>query len=107
MTCPSFCDVEGCTLVYGRHEWGFSISAAALPTRANPDVMRISEKEERWQRDHGAYRTLRKQGVQPKRIDGCADVAVQAETPYEIASGNVLTPAKRTKLAPLIEELAA
>lgn len=38
----------------------------------------------------GAYKTLRTQGFQPRAIDGCADVAVQAHSQTEIEMGQTI-----------------
>ena len=43
--------------------------------------------EKRWHRDMHAYKRLRDQGLQPPRIDGCADLEVNATTRFEVESG--------------------
>lgn len=60
-----------------------NISAAALPNRGRA-VVAIDETERRWDRDHSAYKSLRSQGIQPKGLDGVADLASRATTQFEI-----------------------
>lgn len=91
MTCPQSCHTPNCALTYREHLLGISIASAALPTRAKPDVARINAKEKQWDRDMPAYRELRKQGEQPRRIDGCADLAARAESSLEISYGKPLS----------------
>jgi hypothetical protein len=54
-------------------------------------VIGIDSKEKRWGRDHQAYRSLRKQGLQPKGIDGSAVLADRAATKEEVQMGHLFT----------------
>lgn len=47
-------------------------------------------REKRWQKDMPAYKRLRQQGLQPKSIDGSARLEAEAETRFEIESGQLL-----------------
>lgn len=62
------------------------ISAHATPTR-RPGVMEIDAREARWDRDMPAYKRLRRQGLQPRGIDGCAELERRAETPAQVEHG--------------------
>lgn len=45
--------------------------------------------EERWQKDMPAYANLRKNGLQPRQIDGCAELEAQASDKIEVEMGHV------------------
>jgi hypothetical protein len=50
----------------------------------------MNEREKQLGKDLAAYKSLRQQGIQPKCIDGSADLATRATTSYEIESGRIL-----------------
>lgn len=83
---PASCDDINCTLSYRDHLLGISISAAAMPTRTGEDTLGTMVREKRWQRDEDAYRRLRKDGLQPPRVDGSALRERQGKTAYDIES---------------------
>lgn len=68
MTCA-----RGCCATFAEHARSIAVSAHATPSR-RPEAVRIDETEARWDRDGDAYKRLRKEGVQPDHIDGCADI---------------------------------
>lgn len=84
MTCPS-----GCCPSYRDHLLSIGVAASAMPTRS-PEVARIATKEDQWSRDHAAYRRFRREGLQPRTIDGAANVESKAETKSEVESGIIL-----------------
>lgn len=47
-----------------------------------------------WNKDHAAYRRLRRQGLQPKVLDGCAELENRAVDQFEIETGHIFTTAK-------------
>lgn len=107
MSCPAWCDEPDCDLPYGRHRWGFSIAASALPTRGSSTVAQLEAKERQWARDMPAYRSMRQQGLQPKSIDGAADLAARASTEMEIESGHLLPTKKQQQTArSVLEDMA-
>lgn len=53
-----------------------------------------------------AYKGLRQQGVQPKGIDGCADIAVRAEDKLEIESAQVLTKRQLKQTKSILADVA-
>lgn len=59
------------------------IAAKATPTR-RPVTVERENMEERWSKDMPAYRRLRKDGVQPKGIDGAAKVEATADTVEQV-----------------------
>jgi hypothetical protein len=47
--------------------------------------------EARWERDMPAYARLRRDGLQPKAIDGCGTLEQRAETQAEVEMGHLFT----------------
>lgn len=108
MACPGWCQAPNCDLSYGGHAWGFSVSSAALPTRAKAETVRINAKEKAWSRDMDAYKAVRASGDQPPRIDGCGDLVARAESDIELKSGRILsTKANRQTAKSVLEDMAA
>lgn len=79
---------------------GTPLSAEDVPSREgipqfsfgalNAKVKEVDDREKRWDKDMPAYKRLRKQGLQPKTIDGAAHLEAKATTRFEIESGRVL-----------------
>jgi hypothetical protein len=88
---------RGCCPTSADHYRSISVAASASPTR-KVEVTRIDAKEKRWGRDMPAYRRLRREGLQPKQIDGSAVLEQRAETKDEVAAGTVLTDRQRRQL---------
>ena len=63
-----------------------TIAAAATPSR-RPQAVKYSTRDKQWEKDHAAYRRLRKQGIQPGGLDNCAQMETMARTRYEIEAG--------------------
>lgn len=59
------------------------VAGSAMPTRAVA-ANRIAATEERWEKDIPAYKRLRRDGLQPKKIDGCADLESRASAPHQV-----------------------
>lgn len=78
-------DVEGCFACKISH---VAISSDATPTRRS-DNARINETERQWHKDMDAYKRLRKDGLQPKKIDGSAKVEACATEKYQVETGLV------------------
>jgi len=47
-------------------------------------VSHINQREKNWSKDMPAYKRLRKEGLQPKTIDGCAAVEQLATSRHQI-----------------------
>lgn len=66
------------------------LDASTHPTSAGAQgAIEITAREKRWDKDIPAYTRLRKNGFQPKGIDGSADLELRATTRYEIESGDI------------------
>lgn len=75
-------DVEGC---FGCKVAGVSFGANASTT-AGAKVAEINQRAKNWDKDMPAYKRLRKNGVQPKSIDGAAALEAKASTVAEVES---------------------
>ncbi len=78
-------DVEGC---FGCRTAGIQFGAASMPTRAGTARSAVIEKKDRvLDKDLDAYKRLRRDGVQPRKIDGCANAEKRAEEKWQIETG--------------------
>lgn len=75
-------DVEGC---FGCKVAGVSFGANSTTTRG-ARVADINRTARSWDRDMPAYKRLRRDGLQPERIDGCADLEARASSAAEVES---------------------
>lgn len=66
-----------------------ALGSGTAPTR-RPGAETVEAREKRWAKDMPAYKELRKQGMQPPKIDGSAELAAKAETRFEVESGQIL-----------------
>lgn len=67
------------------------ISATATPTRERTKETNAAiEREKRWEKDMPAYARLRKEGLQPKHVDGSAAMEAGATSKIEIEAGTKL-----------------
>lgn len=51
-----------------------------------------SKMESEWDKDMPAYQRLRRNGLQPKQINGCAEIEKTANSQLEVEMGDVLKP---------------
>lgn len=81
-------DVEGCDLC----RWSsVSVAASATPSRkGGAEAAKINATEKQWSTDMGSYKSLRAQGIQPRSIDGCDELAAKAADKFEVEAGHVL-----------------
>lgn len=77
--------VDGC---YGCKLMQVSIAPSAMPFR-HPEAAGSVAMEGRWDKDMPAYKRLRRDGLQPPHIDGCAELEAKAETPTQVQTGLV------------------
>lgn len=83
-THPSL-DVEGC---FGCKVAHIGISASAMPTRGGgARAATINAKDRVLDKDLDAYKRLRQNGVQPRKIDGAAQVEKRAEEKWQVETG--------------------
>ncbi len=76
-------DVEGC--------FGCRIAAIRMGTNSTTSrgarVAEVNATERNWKKDLPAYKRLRADGLQPKRIDGAADVERRAQESWQVETG--------------------
>lgn len=73
-------DEPGC---YGCKLASVSISGVMMVTR-KPQVGAYDATEKQWQKDIPAYKGLRRNGLQPRGIDGAHELAMRAETREQV-----------------------
>ena len=78
-------DVEGC---FGCRIANVRVGSNSTTTRGSR-VAEINQTERNWNKDLPAYKRLRQNGLQPKRIDGAAEVEKKAVTEWQVESGRV------------------
>lgn len=76
-------DVDGC---FGCKIASVAISSAAMPQRKSHSHG-INQTEARWDRDMAAYKRLRNDGLQPRKIDGSAEVESKAKESWQVETG--------------------
>ena len=76
-------DVDGC---FACRVSGIRMGMNTTTTRGQ-NVEKINATERNWQKDMPAYKRLRKEGLQPKRIDGAAEVEKKAEHKWQVETG--------------------
>ena len=80
-----FLDVESCFACKVSH---IAFGASAMPTRAHSARSAVIEAKDRiLHKDLDAYKRLRMDGTQPKRIDGAAEVEQRADEKWQIETG--------------------
>jgi len=78
-------DVEGC---FGCKVAGLSVAASATPTRREGRrAAVINQKDKVLEKDLDAYKRLRQEGLQPKSIDGSAEVEKRANYKWQVETG--------------------
>lgn len=50
----------------------------------------VDDREARWSKDMAAYKRMRHDGLQPRGIDGCAEIEARANTETEVSMGKIL-----------------
>jgi hypothetical protein len=56
-------------------------------TSRGSKVAEHNATERGWKKDMPAYKRLRANGLQPKRVDGAAEVERRAQEPWQVESG--------------------
>jgi hypothetical protein len=74
-----------------------SIAAAALEVKG-AEVRKIDTKEKVLDKDLGAYKRLRDNGLQPRSVDGSADVERHVTSQFDIDLGRVVKPEHKTQV---------
>jgi hypothetical protein len=78
-------DVEGC---FGCKVASTSFGSNSTTTRGAA-VANTNNTERGWQKDMPAYKRLRANGLQPRQIDGCAEIERRATTAEQVETGRV------------------
>jgi hypothetical protein len=76
-------DVEGC---FGCRVAGVRMGTNTTTTRG-AKVAEVNTTERNWNKDMPAYKRLRANGLQPKRIDGAANVEKRAQEGWQVETG--------------------
>lgn len=50
-------------------------------------VAQVNQTERNWNKDMPAYKRLREEGLQPRRIDGAAEVEKRAKEKWQVETG--------------------
>jgi len=56
-------------------------------TTRGAKVAQVNATEQGWKKDMPAYKRLRANGLQPKRIDGAAEVERRAQESWQVETG--------------------
>ena len=78
-------DVENC---FGCKVAGVRMGMNTTTTRGQR-VAEVNSTERGWQKDMPAYKRLRQNGLQPQRIDGCAEIEKKAKHEWQVETGIV------------------
>lgn len=83
------------------------VAPSATPTRASEiDVGATRQAEKNKDADMAAYKRLRKDGVQPPKIDGSAKLEARAEEKHEVNSGHTFsTDSARKRNMSLVKDI--
>ena len=76
-------DVEGC---FGCRVAGIRMATNSTTSRG-AQVAATNQTERNWKQDLPAYKRLRADGLQPKRIDGAANVERGAQEKWQVETG--------------------
>jgi hypothetical protein len=71
-------DVDGC---FACRIAGVQISTAA---QGRYDAVKGKAMDKSWSRDHDAYRRMKRDGVQPRHLDGAARVEATADHVHQV-----------------------
>jgi hypothetical protein len=80
--------VENC---FGCKALTIQLTPSAAPTSADASFAKWKAEEKTLSEDGEAYKRLRRDGYQPKHINGSAQLEAEAQTRYEIESGQLFT----------------
>ena len=70
-----------------------------MPSRnGGAEAARINRTDKNWHRDMPAYKRLRLDGTQPRKIDGCADLEREATDQFEIDMGLIVPKEHKEKI---------
>ena len=76
-------DVEGC---FACRVSGIRMGTNTTTSRG-ARVAEVNQTERNWNKDMPAYKRLRADGLQPKKIDGAAEVEKKAQESWQVETG--------------------
>lgn len=76
-------NIEGC---FGCRVAGIRMGTNSTTSRG-ARVAEVNQTERNWNKDMPAYKRLREEGLQPKRIDGAAEVEKRAKEKWQVETG--------------------
>jgi hypothetical protein len=76
-------NVEGC---FGCRVAGVRMGTNTTTSRG-ARVAEVNQTERNWNKDMPAYKRLRANGLQPKKIDGSAEVEKKAQESWQVETG--------------------
>ena len=71
--------------------------AIAPSATGSSDAQSVNAREAQWNADMPAYKRLRSQGLQPDKIDGCAQLEKRATSQFEVERGHLYKSPKEAK----------
>lgn len=74
-----------------------SFAPTAMPNRY-PEATRIVQTDKQWDKDMPAYKRLRNNGIQPKRIDDSAELETRATEQFEIEMATIVPKDKQPQV---------
>jgi hypothetical protein len=78
-------DVDGC---FGCRVAQVRVGTNSTTTRG-AQVAAVNQTESNWNKDMPAYKRLRADGLQPRKIDGAAEVERKAKEAWQVETGIV------------------
>lgn len=86
MSCGHKCNCN----TWGDHARSVTFSASAMPTRSqSKQPLHVDMVEKSWRDDMPAYKRLRRDGLQPRTIEGSAMLEAKACDRVEVESGKL------------------
>lgn len=83
-----------------------SFAPTAMPNRY-PEATRIVAQDKQWDKDMPAYKRLRMNGIQPKRIDDSAELETRANDQFEVEMATIVPKEMKPKVREGLEIVSA
>lgn len=77
---------------------GVKFGRTNLPSARNQAVTKIVKTDAQWDKDMPAYKRLRHNGIQPKRIDDSAELETRADEQYEVEMAQLVPKHARARV---------
>lgn len=104
MTCK-----HGCCDSDLEHWKSVTVAPSATPSRSpgHTHAAETADRESRWDEDMAAYLRLRRDGLQPKTIDGSAEAEARGDSKMEIEAGVQLDAVQKATVDDILSETDA